>query len=215
LKRWRQAAAGCAALALSGLALAADCRTIYVSNEVSGDLSIIAASDLTATATIPLGKRPRGLRLSPDGRTLYVALSGSPIGGPNVDESKLPPADKAADGIGVVDVASRRLVRILRGVSDPEQLAVSADGRTLFVASEDGGELVVLAATDGAVRARIPVGAEPEGVNLAPDGKSVYVTHDRAGAGPALRRRLGRHVDHPGGALGVQVRQRCLHCVEV
>jgi YVTN family beta-propeller protein len=156
----------------------ADCDAVYVSNEVSGDLSIIDAREIRVTATIPLGKRPRGLRLAPGGRTLYVALSGSPSGGPLVDESKLPPADKSADGIGVVDVAERRLVRILRGVSDPEQLAVSADGAQLFVASEDRGELVVLAAADGTVRARIPVGAEAEGVNLAPDGTVVYVTSE-------------------------------------
>ena len=37
-----------------------------------------------------------------DSRTLlYVALSGSPIAPPGVDEDTLPPADKTADGIGV------------------------------------------------------------------------------------------------------------------
>lgn len=163
---------------LPALGVAAGCDTLFVSNEVSGDLSIIDTRSASVAATIPLGKRPRGLQLAPDGRTLYVALSGSPMGGPNVDESKLPPADKAADGIGVVDVAARRLVRVLRGVSDPEQLAVSADGKQLFVASEDRGELVVIDAADGAVRAHIPVGAEAEGVNLAPDGKTVYVTSE-------------------------------------
>ena len=54
---------------------------------------------------IAVGKRPRGLRISRDGRQLLVALSGNPIAGPGVDESKLPPADRAADGIGVVDLA--------------------------------------------------------------------------------------------------------------
>jgi len=165
------------ALLLDAAAFGA-CDTVHVSNEASGDLSVIDARAQRVAATIPLGKRPRGLKLSPDGRTLYVALSGSPMAGPGVDESKLPPADKAADGIGVVDVAARKLDRILRGVSDPEQLAVSADGQLLFVASEDRGELVVLASADGAVRARIPVGAEAEGVNLAPDGKVVYVTSE-------------------------------------
>jgi YVTN family beta-propeller protein len=164
-------------LLLNTTAFAA-CDAVYVSNEASGDLSIIDARARHVIATVPLGKRPRGLKLSPDERTLYVALSGSPMAGPGVDESRLPPADKTADGIGVIDVASRRLLRILRGVSDPEQLAVSADGKQLFVASEDRGELVVLSTADGAVRAHIPVGAEAEGVNLAPDGRVVYVTSE-------------------------------------
>jgi hypothetical protein len=41
------------------------------------------------------------VRLAPDGRTLYVALSGSPKVPPGGDESNLPPPDRAADGIGV------------------------------------------------------------------------------------------------------------------
>src|SRR5689334_12975200 len=70
---------------------------IYVSNERSGDLSIIDSTTQTVIATTPLGKRPRGIHASPDGKTIYVALSGSAIGGPGVDESKLPPPDKKAD----------------------------------------------------------------------------------------------------------------------
>ena len=30
-------------------------------------------------ATIPVGKRPRGIHASPDGKTVYVALSGTPV----------------------------------------------------------------------------------------------------------------------------------------
>jgi YVTN family beta-propeller protein len=178
LKKTSLLLGGCALLWNAVAGAAAGCDTVYVSNEVSGDLSIIDARTPAVTATVPLGKRPRGLALAPDGRTLYVALSGSPMGGPGVDETKLPPADKSADGIGVVDVATRSLARVIRGVSDPEQLVVGADGKLLFVASEDRGELVVLAAVDGAVRTRIPVGAEAEGVNLAPDGTVVYVTSE-------------------------------------
>jgi YVTN family beta-propeller protein len=166
-----------ALLACTGLA-PAGAEEIFVSNEASDDVSVIDAGSLAVTATIPVGKRPRGLKLSPDGRTLYVALSGSPAAGPGVDESKLPPADKTADGIGVIDVASRKLTRVLRGVSDPEQLAVSADNARLFVASEDEGLVVALDLRTGAVLARVPVGPEAEGVNLAPDGRAVYVTSE-------------------------------------
>lgn len=159
------------------LARASD-RDIFVSNEASGDISVISAESLQVVATIPVGKRPRGLKLAPDGRTLYVALSGSPAGGPGVDESKLPPADKSADGIGVIDLRARRLTRVVRGVSDPEQLDVNREGTRLFVASEDEGVAVVFDARSDAVLARVPVGPEPEGVNFAPDGRTVYVTSE-------------------------------------
>src|SRR5438132_8530880 len=52
---------------------------VYVTNETSGDLTIIDAATASAIATIPLGKRPRGITASPDGTTVYVALSGSPV----------------------------------------------------------------------------------------------------------------------------------------
>ncbi|MEY2853340.1 MAG: hypothetical protein RL030_472 [Pseudomonadota bacterium] len=151
---------------------------VFVTNERSGTLSVIDGATRRVVATVPLGKRPRGLKASPDGKLLFVALSGSPIAGPGVDESKLPPADKGADGIGVVDLATLKLLRILRGVSDPEQLAISNDGKRLFVASEDTGKGVVLDANDGRLLASMSVGGEPEGVTLSPDGRFVYMTSE-------------------------------------
>jgi hypothetical protein len=56
-----------------------------------------------------------------------------------VDESTLPPPDKAADGIAVVDLATRKVVRTLRGVSDPEQIAISPDGARLLCRARTPG----------------------------------------------------------------------------
>ena len=144
---------------------------LYVTNENSGDLTVIDTATRQVTATIPLGKRPRGIKVSPDGTLLYVALSGSPMAPPGTDESKLPPPDRTADGIGVVDVKLGKLLRVIQGGTDPEQTAISADGRRLFVANEDAGQASVIDVNDGRVIARVPVGGEPEGVELRPDGK--------------------------------------------
>jgi YVTN family beta-propeller protein len=151
---------------------------LYVTNEISGDLSVIDPAAGREIARIPLGKRPRGLAPSSDGRLLYIALSGSPVAGPGVDESTLPLADKAADGIAVFDIASGRVLRVLRGISDPEQVAVSPDGRRLYVASEDTGRLIVMDARQGGVLASLEVGGEPEGVAVSPDGQIVYATSE-------------------------------------
>ena len=151
---------------------------LYVTNENSGDLSVIDTATRQVIATIPLGKRPRGIKVSPDGATMYIALSGSPMAPPGTDESTLPPPDRNADGIGVVDVKQGKLLRIIQGGSDPEQTAVTQDGRRLFVANEDAGQASVIDITDGHVVATVPVGGEPEGVDLRPDGKVVYVTSE-------------------------------------
>jgi YVTN family beta-propeller protein len=174
----------------------ADPHVVYVTNEASGDLSVIDGATHTVVATLPLGKRPRGVELSADRRALYVALSGSPIAGPGVDESKLPPADKTADGIGVIDRTSGRLERVIRGVSDPEQVAAAPDGRTLFVASEDTGRAVFVDSRSGRTRATASVGGEPEGIAVRPDGRVVYVTSESDSSIAVLDARTARVITH-------------------
>ena len=112
---------------------------VYVTNEYSGDLTVIAGGTNEVVATVPLGQRPRGIKVSPDGTQLFVALSGSPPAPPGIDESTLPPPDRSADGIGVFDRAAGEVVQVVHAGTDPEQLAVSADGTRLYVANEDAG----------------------------------------------------------------------------
>jgi YVTN family beta-propeller protein len=165
---------------------------LYVTNEMSADMTVIDVEAQRVVGRVPLGKRPRGIVSSPDARLLYIALSGSPVAGPGVDEKTLPPADKAADGIAVFDVARGKVVRVLRGVSDPETVAVSPDGATLYLASEDSGTLVLLDARSGAVRRSVQVGGEPEGVAVSPDGSLVLATSEEDNAVAVYEVRQGR-----------------------
>jgi YVTN family beta-propeller protein len=174
---------------------------IYVTNEASGDLSVIDSATHTVVATVPLGKRPRGIHASPDRQTIYVALSGSPFAPPGVDESTLPPADKSADGIGVFDVRTRKLLRVIEGGSDPEQFDLSKDGKLLYVSNEDVAKASIVDVASGKVNKSLPVAGEPEGVTTAPDGRFVYVTCeddasifviDTAAAGIAKSFKVGR-----------------------
>ena len=63
-------------LALRGEA--ADRLRIYVSNEDSGEITVIDPASGQVLQRISVGKRPRGIKLAPNGKLLYVALSGSP-----------------------------------------------------------------------------------------------------------------------------------------
>ena len=154
---------------------------VYVTSEISGDLSVIDPATFKVVSRIHLGKRPRGIHASPDGRTIYVALSGSPPEGPDVDESTLPPPDKSADGIGVYDVAQNKLMKIMQGGSDPENFAVSHDGKTLYVSNEDASGVSFVDVAQGKVTTTIHTGDEPEGVAVTPDGKLVYSTSEDEG----------------------------------
>jgi YVTN family beta-propeller protein len=154
---------------------------IYVTNEVSGDMTVIDSGTYKVLETIPLGKRPRGIHASPDHKTIYVALSGSPIAGPGVDESTLPPPDKSADGIGVFDVAQNKLVRVIHGGSDPENFDVSNDGKQIYTSNEDASAVSIIDVASGTVAKTLKMGAQPEGVKTTPDGKFVWVTSEETG----------------------------------
>jgi YVTN family beta-propeller protein len=154
---------------------------VYVTNEVSGDLTVIDSEKLDVVATIPLGKRPRGIHASPDGKFIYVALSGTPAAPPGVDEDSLPPPDKSADGIAVVDVAQNKVARVIQAGSDPENFDVSKDGKLIYVSNEDVSGVSVVDIAAGKVVNTIHTGEQPEGVTVTPDGKLVYSTCEEDG----------------------------------
>jgi YVTN family beta-propeller protein len=154
---------------------------VYVSDETGGAIIVIDPATRQMLGRLPVGKRPRGLRLSHDGKQLFVALSGKPIAGPGVDESKLPPADRSADGIGVIDLTTGKLSRVLKSGQDPESFDLSPDGARLFVSNEDAAEMSIVDVATGTVQSRVKVGEEPEGVTMRPGGREVYVTCEGAG----------------------------------
>ena len=155
----------------------------YVTNEDSHDLTVIATANDSVVATIPVGTRPRGVKVSNDGRFVYVALSGSPKCPPSMpdEECEKLKADKSKDGIAEVDVAARKVVRVLPGGSDPEQFDMSHDGRRLYVSNEDAGQASIVEIASGKIDTSVSVGTEPEGVRVSPDGKTVYVWFESQG----------------------------------
>ena len=178
---------------------------VYVTNERDGTLSVIDEPSHRVVKTIPLGKRPRGAFLTANGKTLFVALSGSPVAPPGVDEATLPPPDKGADGIGIVDTRWLKLVRTLRGISDPERVAGTPDGAKLYVASEDAGSLVEIDTRSGA-RRTVAVGDQPEGVTLSPDGTTVFVGSEGDGRVTAIDVRSFK----PVGTMAIAGRPRTI-----
>lgn len=152
---------------------------VYVSDENGGLVVVIDAAKDEVIARVPVGKRPRGIRVSPDGTAVLVALSGSPKSPPGVDPASLPPVDRAADGIGVIDVSSLKLTRVIEAGQDPELFDVTRDGKSLWASNEETAEASLIDVESGRVLRRTAVGHEPEGVGIHPDGKHVYVANER------------------------------------
>ena len=153
---------------------------VFVSNERSGDVTVIDGNNDEVVVTFPVGKRPRGIHATPDAKRLFVTLSGSPRMAPGLDENRAP-ADKRADGLGVIDPAARKLIDHWHIGSDPEQFAISRDGKFAFIANEDDASASIADLDSGQSRGKIKVSEEPEGVGVNPGNGEVYVTCEEKG----------------------------------
>ncbi len=148
-------------LALGGCAEPPAPHTLYVSDETAGVIHVVDGVRLAVDARIPVGQRPRGLGLSPDRRTLYVAVSND-------------------NRLVAVDLRSRR-VRVLAAAPDPDRFAVSPDGARLYVVDDDGAAVATVAAADGRPGRRMVVDGEPEGIAVSPDGRWLVCTSEATG----------------------------------
>jgi len=59
----------------------------------------------------------------------------------------------------------------------PSEMAISHDGRTLFVLCEKGDELLVVDTQSKEVIRRVQVGHVPRGLALSADGRWIYVAN--------------------------------------
>jgi len=166
---------------------------VYVSNEDSNNISIIDSATDSLAGTIFVGKRPRGIRLSPDGHTLYVAVSGSPKDPPNARDAGRPLSpDRAADGIALVDVATRAVTRTIPSGQDPEAFDLTPDGKLMYVSNEETAQATVLELPSGRITQTIALEQEPEGVTMKPDGAVVYITSEAANKVFAIETKTNR-----------------------
>jgi DNA-binding beta-propeller fold protein YncE len=130
------------------------------------------------------GTHPCALEMSPDGKTLYVALA-------NRDAVAAVDTDKGAFAVkGYFDT---RLPRQSYFGAEPDALALSADGNTLYAANMgsdavaviDTRKLTASAAKAGMVEPAGFIPTEWMPISMAMDGGKLYVASDKArGTGP-------------------------------
>jgi len=167
----------------------------FVSNEASHSVSVVDLDARRVVATIDVGGRARGIQAAPGGRVVYVAVS---------DDS--PTVESSADAIVALDVATLRVTGRLEAGTDPEQLAVSTDGKKIFATNEDAGTATVIDLRSRKTLSSAVVGIEPEGVAASPDGKWVYVTAETSNSVSMIDARTAKVV----GNVLVDVRPRAV-----
>lgn len=140
-------------LLLATLSAPASAETIFVSDESSDCVTAIDGATLKPIECIHVGRRPRGLVASRDGKKLYVAVGDG-------------------NRIAIIDTASRKVSRSFP-TPDPETFALSPDESRIFIANENDSEMSEIRIADGKVLREVPTGGEPEGTAVSPDGRIV------------------------------------------
>lgn len=165
LDRWLFGRRACVVGWLAALALlarpseaGAELR-IFVTNERSDDVTVIQADSGAVLKTIAVGKRPRGVVVSADGKRAYVANSNS-------------------DALSVLDTSSLEVVGSIPAGRDPEGLTFNREGTLLYVVNENDSSVTVIDVASSRIVKKIEVGTEPETAVASPDGRWVAVSNE-------------------------------------
>ena len=148
-----------AARSVHGLGLAADGRTLYAS-DVAGNALLaypVAHGALGRPRRVSVGQVPVHMVQTLDGRAVFVTNFG-------------------AASVSVVDAAAWRVTATIPVPASPHGIAISPDGRWIYVACVSGGAIAVIDATTARLASTIalPAAARPYGVALSRDGRYLY-----------------------------------------
>ena len=146
---------------------------------------------------IPVGKAPKGVKVSPDGKQAYVSNQGSneisvidlvklkltasiatekgPHNARFTRNGKLAYVTlQGGAGIGVIDTKLQKMIKVIpvSGITGPHNLDLSLDEKTAFV-RDFVHHVAVLDLETGKVKKVITVGNGHGGIDVSPDGKFV------------------------------------------
>jgi DNA-binding beta-propeller fold protein YncE len=167
----------------------------YVTNQFSGEVGIININGMRQTGAIPVVGDPLGITRAPDGRVLYVTTNHDRLCAISVASAKVVASvPLPLTGVhittdpfgryvyvpcwlaGVVMEIDARTMRVLRhfdigGIA--QDVAISSDGRCLYIANQ-AGWLNVIHLGSGRVQ-MIPLDAAPISVSLSRDDAVLLV----------------------------------------
>ena len=172
----------------------ADGRYLLASCEFGGSVIRIdlAREQVVGRMSLGSGTMPQDVKLSPDGRTFYVAdmaaggvwlidanrlkrvgfirtAAGAHGLYVSRDSKYLYVSDRSAGEVSVISLATHRVVDTwqIPGGS-PDMGGVSADGRVLWLSGRYDAQVYAISTTNGHLLARIPVGSGPHGLCVYP-----------------------------------------------
>ena len=152
----------------NGIDLTPDAKFAYVANNTDGTVSVIdTASDMVVN-TITVGAGPRGLAVSPDGSLVYVT-------------------NEIGDSISVIDTATNMVLTTIAAIGDgPIDVVFSPDGSVAYVTIINDGAVAFIDVATHMVTTTIPIGSDPLGIDVTPNGQFLYVGNQGDGEAGVL-----------------------------
>jgi YVTN family beta-propeller protein len=170
----------------------ADPRYVYVSNWGSKSVSVVDTTSNHRVRDMTMGLRPNDMALAKDGR-LFVACAGDNtvhvIQTITLEKAPEDPSPARRLWEGTREVISTSLYPQSPEGSTPDALAVSPDGKTLFIANADNNDVMVVDISGkilddkvrkfgesvSVVNGFIPTGWYPSALAVSPDNKTLFV----------------------------------------
>jgi YVTN family beta-propeller protein len=159
---------GAGIVGTAGLAQAAASRIpyAYVTNinpGGNGTVSVINTSTNTVVKTVPVGREPEGVAITPNGSYAYVANVGSGT-------------------VSVIKTSTDTVVKTVEVGGVPEGVAITPNGNYAYVTTgvHPGTVSVIKTSTNTLVKT-VTVGSDPVAVAITPNGNYAYVANDGSG----------------------------------
>jgi YVTN family beta-propeller protein len=140
------------------VAVTPDGRYVLVTNWCGYDLSIIDRAAGRTIRTIPLGRYPRGIAVSPDSVTAYIGVMGT-------------------TNVAAVNLRTFGLSWMNGVGSGPRHVVISPTGRYLYVTLNGAGSIAKIDLATRTVVARVHTGSEPRSMAISADGTALYVVN--------------------------------------
>jgi YVTN family beta-propeller protein len=159
----------------------------YVTNQYSSNIGVIDLAGNTQVDSIAVSGNPFRVKLSPDGRSLFVTGN--------------------ADSLFIIDVASREITGRLAIGLDANGLAADTIGNRLYLSNQSDGTISVVDLGSMTVTGSIQVGGHPQELVLSPGGTLLFVA-DESGSVQIWDLRENRKrgdIAVPGGAFAMAV----------
>jgi YVTN family beta-propeller protein len=130
----------------------------YVASYSDDTVTAFYPSNGTVVATIPVGKNPGDVALSPNGARAYV---------PN----------QSSGNVSVIDTSTFKVTATVKVGKIPASIHITGDGATAWVTNYGDGTVQPIDLKTLRAGTAIPVGRGPEEAAFSPDGRMLYVAN--------------------------------------